>query len=283
MNEPNDNSQNKEEELKNENPYHDNGNVYENKQSNNLNKENPNKKPDNDALNDEESLKKEIINLKNQHLKDEKTINDLRIFVKNEINLLRTEIKKLKEELDDIKNKKNKNSNNINNINNINNDNNESDVDMEDPHKYSIECLSKRLNIEILQGTEKADIKVMIRNNSNEKLPQNSFLISDNRSLLLCEKCKLNELEPKQQQNVTILFKNLKYISKGKYNCYVKLEVNNKMYNSFFEIIVDVLENNQNKNFQQPNFQPNFMIPPEGNNFGNNNVNCIFYIKLVIL
>ena len=40
---------------------------------------------------------------------------------------------------------------------------------MEESNRYSIQCLSPRLNIEILQGTEKADIKVMIVNTSNEK------------------------------------------------------------------------------------------------------------------
>jgi len=125
----------------------------------------------------------------------------------------------------------------------------------EDDQKFSIECLSSRLNTEILQGTEKANIDIIVRNNSNFKYPKDSFLICDNKnSLLLCEKVELNELNPKEQQKVSILFKNLKLISKGKYKCFVKLMINNKKYNSTFELTVDVLENYLKNDYQGPSF-----------------------------
>ena len=249
-----------------EKPYQDNSNVYnknqENKKNNNLK---------NNSSNEIELLKKEINNLEAQHNNDEQKINDMSKYFQSEINLLKNQIKALTKEINELKNIKNKKD--LNNINNINNDNNnnESDEDMEDPNRYSMQCLSSRLNIEILQGTEKADINVMIKNTSNEKFPQNTFLICDNKnSLLLCENVKLNQLEPKQQQNVLILFKNLKYVSKGKYRCIVKLQVNNKTYNSLFEITVDVLENVQNPLQQQPNFiYPQGIMP--GQNLGNFN------------
>ena len=146
---------------------------------------------------------------------------------------------------------------------------------MEDNQIYSIECLTKNLKIEILQGTEKTDIDVVIRNNSKEKFPNDSYLICDNKnSLLLCENVKLDELEPSQQQKITILFKNLKYISKGEYTCILKLQINKKMYNSYFDIIVKVIDMGQNMNVGPDNFQLNFSYPKDvmpGINFGNVN------------
>ena len=254
--------ENKSQNQSEEKPYQDNANVYDkNKENNNINNIN------NNSSNEIELLKKEINNLKILHNNDEQKINSMVQYFQNEVSLLKEKIETLKKEINDLKNKKKKNE-----LNNINNDNNYiSDEDMEESNRYSIQCLSHRLNIEILQGTEKADIKVMIVNTSNEKLPQNSYLISDNKnSLLLCEKVKLKELEPKQQQDVNIIFKNLKYISKGKYRCIVKLEVNNKVYNSLFEITVNVLENVQNPMQQQPNFSyPQGLMP--GQNLGNFN------------
>ena len=256
-----------------ERPYQDNADVYDKNQ-----KINSNNNPNNNQSNEIELLKKEIFELKNLHNIDEQKINNLSNTFQNEIKLLKEQINNLTNELNELKNKKNKKeSNNINNINNDNYNGNDSDSneDMDENPKYSIQCLSHRLNIEILQGTERADIDIIIKNNSFAKFPQKSYLICDNKnSLLLCERVKLNELEPNQQQKVDIVFNNLKFISKGKYRCIVKLEVDNKVYNnSAFEIIVNVLEN-QVQNFQQPNFQSNFVYPQglmPGENFGNFN------------
>ena len=210
-------------------------------------------------LNEISLLRKEMMELKAQHIKDKEI---LKKEFEDEINLLKKEINHLTNQLNELKNKKNKN--NINNINNINNDLkediNDKDSDSEnnleeEAQSYSIECLSNRLNIEILQGTEKANIDLIVRNNSNVQYPKNSYLICDNKnSLLLCEKVELNELRPKEQQKISILFKNLKFISKGKYNCFVKLMVNNKKYNSAFELTVDVLDNHINNDYQIPSY-----------------------------
>ena len=223
---------------------------------NNMDIDNPN----NNALFNEISLlKKEINEMKEEHAKDKEA---LKKGFEDEISLLKEQINSLANQLNELKNKKNKDKNNINNINNINNglkeDFNDRDSDSdncmeEEDQTYSIECLSSRLNVEILQGTEKANIDLIVRNNSNFKYPKDSFLICDNKnSLLLCEKVELNELNPKEQQKVSILFKNLKLISKGKYKCYVKLMINNKKYNSTFELTVDVLENNLKNDYQAP-------------------------------
>ena len=121
----------------------------------------------------------------------------------------------------------------------------DSDDNMENDQAYSVECINNKKDTEILQGAEKTNIDIVIRNNSNKKYPKNTYLVSDTKnSLLLCEKVELNELEPNQQQGVSILFKNLKYVSKGIYNCIVKLQIENKIYNSFFELKVKILENN---------------------------------------
>ena len=216
--------------------------------------------PNNNALLNEISLlKKEINEMKEEHAKDKEV---LKKGFEDEISLLKEQINSLANQLNELKNKKNKDKNNINNINNINNylkeDFNDKDSDSdnnmeEEDQTYSIECLSSRLNVEILQGTEKANIDLIVRNNSDFKYPKDSFLICDNKnSLLLCEKVELNELNPKEQQKVSILFKNLKLISKGKYKCFVKLMINNKKYNSTFELTVDVLENYLKNDYQVP-------------------------------
>ena len=221
---------------------------------NNMDIDNSNK---NSLFNEISLLKKEIIEMREEHAKDKEA---LKKGFEDEISLLKEQINSLANQLNELKNKKNKDKNNINNINNINNglkeDFNDRDSDSdnnmeEEDQTYSIECLSSRLNVEILQGTEKANIDLIVRNNSDFKYPKDSFLICDNKnSLLLCEKVELNELNPKEQQKVSILFKNLKLISKGKYKCYVILMINNKKYNSTFELTVDVLENYLKNDYQ---------------------------------
>ena len=223
---------------------------------NNMDIDNPNNNPLFNAIS---LLKKEIIEMKEEHARDKEA---LKKGFEDEISLLKEQINSLANQLNELKNKKNKDKNNINNINNINNDlkedfndkDSDSDNNMEEEDQtYSIECLSSRLNVEILQGTEKANIDLIVRNNSNLKYPKDSFLICDNKnSLLLCEKVELNELNPKEQQKISILFKNLKLISKGKYKCFVKLMINNKKYNSTFELTVDVLENYLKNDYQVP-------------------------------
>ena len=251
-------------------------------QNNQQNQNNPFQieKPNNNIINDNNeeilNLKKEIIFLKNEQKKN----NEITNFFKNEIDSLKKQIKNLTLELNELKNKKNKsnNKNIIKNENNINNsESDDEDENMDDHQIYSMECLTTRLKKEIFQGTERTDIDVVIRNNSKDKYPNDSYLVCDNKnSLLLCEKVKLNELEPFQQQKVSITFKNLKFISKGEYRCIIKLEINKKMFNSYFEIIVNILENGQNQNFGANNFQQNFDYPKgimPGVNLGNVNMN----------
>ena len=242
----------------------------------NNNKLNEIKNGNKNSINEEIlNLKKEIMNIKNeQMIIKQKNTENSKIF-NHEIELLKNQIQNLTAEINELKNKKSKNKNIIKNENIINNSESDDDEDMDDNQIYTMECLTKKLKIEILQGTEKTDIDVVIRNNSKEKYPNDSYLVCDHKnSLLLCEKVKLNELEPFQQQKVSILFKNIKFISKGEYRCIVKLQINNKMCNSYFEIIVNVLESVQNPNFGQDNFQQNFFnqkgIMP-GVNFGNVN------------
>ena len=244
-----------------ENPI-DNNKVNENKNENN-----------NSNIEEILNLKKELMNLKKEQMISEKKNNEISKIFKHEIDLLKNQIQNLTAELNELKNKESKNKNIIKRGNNSESD--DDDENMDNNQIYSMECLTKKLQIEIMQGTEKTDIDVVIRNNGKEKYPNDAYLVCDNKnSLLLCEKVKLNELEPFQQQNVSILFKNIKCISKGEYRCIVKLQINNKMYNSYFEIIVNVLESGQNPNFGQDNFQQNFIYPEgimPGVNFGNIN------------
>ena len=214
-------------------------------------KENDEEKKENISSPDAEikKLKEEINYLKNLHKKDQSEIQEIKKKFQTEIDLLKEKFKSLYNQFDEIK--KNKKANNI--------IINEKDEEMED-NTYSVECCSRTKDTEILQGAEKTNINIVIKNNSKKKYPKNAYLVSDNKnSLLLCEKVKLNELDPNQQQNVSILFKNLKYISKGTYNCIVKLQIDNKIYNSSFELKVNVIDSQifDNQNPQMLNYQQN--------------------------
>ena len=221
--------------------------------------------------NEIESLKKEIADLKSQREQDKKNIDELKLLFQTEINKLQSQIKSLTDEIASIKAKKDKkeNKNNNNNINNDNNINNieEDDINMEEEkeendNKYSLQCLSRKLNVDIIQGTDKASIDIAIKNNSNEKYPENTCLICDKKnSLLLCEQVELGELEPNQQKVITVWFKNLKSISKGEYKCFIKLMVENVIYSSsYIELTVNVIH--------RPNFQNNNI--PNNLRFNNN-------------
>ena len=258
----------------------------------------------NNISNEIESLKSEIADLKSKREQDKKNMDELKLLFQTEISKLQNQVKTLTNEIASIKSKSNKKENKNNNMNNINNDNNninnieENDNNMEEEekeendNKYSLQCLSRKLNVDIIQGTDKANIDIAIKNNSNEKYPKNSWLICDKKnSLLLCDNVELGELEPNQQKVINVWFKNLKNISKGEYKCYIKLMVENMIYSSSkIELTVNVItrlnfqnnifpNNSESNNNPQPRnninnlnmaFQP---IPLFQNNIDNNNNN----------
>ena len=228
-----------------------------------------------------DSLKKEISELKSQREQDKKNIDELKSLFQTEIKKLQNQIKSLSEEIVilKIKNKK-KEDDNINNDNIINEDNIENNIEIDD-NKYSLECLSRKLSIDITQGTDRTSLDIAIRNNSKEKYPENSCLICDSKkSHLLCDDAELGELEPNQQKIITIWFKNLKCISKGIYKCYIILKIGNKVYNSSkIELTLNVVspQNIQNNIFQGSlASQNNPFLQNNGNNFNNINISNPF-------
>ena len=228
-----------------------------------------------------DSLKKEISELKSQREQDKKNIDELKSLFQTEIKKLQNQIKSLSEEIVilKIKNKK-KEDDNINNDNIINEDNIENNIEIDD-NKYSLECLSRKLSIDITQGTDRTSLDIAIRNNSKEKYPENSCLICDSKkSHLLCDDVELGELEPNQQKIITIWFKNLKCISKGIYKCYIILKIGNRVYNSSkIELTLNVVspQNIQNNIFQGSlASQNNPFLQNNGNNFNNINISNPF-------
>ena len=228
-----------------------------------------------------DSLKKEISELKSQREQDKKNIDELKSLFQTEIKKLQNQIKSLSEEIVilKIKNKK-KEDDNINNDNIINEDNIENSIEIDD-NKYSLECLSRKLSIDITQGTDRTSLDIAIRNNSKEKYPENSCLICDSKkSHLLCDDVELGELEPNQQKIITIWFKNLKCISKGIYKCYIILKIGNRVYNSSkIELTLNVVspQNIQNNIFQGSlASQNNPFLQNNGNNFNNINISNPF-------
>lgn len=226
-----------------------------------------------------DSLKKEISELKSQREQDKKNIDELKSLFQTEIKKLQNQIKSLSEEIVilKIKNKK-KEDDNINNDNIINEDNIENNIEIDD-NKYSLECLSRKLSIDITQGTDRTSLDIAIRNNSKEKYPENSCLICDSKkSHLLCDDAELGELEPNQQKIITIWFKNLKCISKGIYKCYIILKIGNKVYNSSkIELTLNVVspQNIQNNIFQGSLASQNNPFL-QNNNFNNINISNPF-------
>ena len=231
-----------------------------------------------------ELLKKEMEILKTEKDKDKSKMEELKSFFISEINKLQRELKSLSDEVSLMKQKKKKKRDNDDN--NINNDKGNYEMDLEesddnmeeDDHRFKLECLSRKLNTEILQGVDKADINIMVRNNSKEKFPKNSCLICDSKqSLLLCEDCDISDLEPNQQKKINIQFKNLKNISKEEYKSIVKLSVENKIYHSsLIELTIKVISapniiNNQLQSNIHPNFG-NFQNPIRNNNNISNSI-----------
>lgn len=219
----------------------------------------------NNQPNEIDLLKKEIADLKAKHQQDQKDISDLKLFFQSEFKKLQDQIKSLSNEINVLKSqKKKKNDNNIDNIDNKE-DSDEENIEISD-NKYSLECLSRKLSIDIMQGTDRTNMDIIVRNNSQFKFPNNTSLICDTKkSLLLCDNVDLSQLEPNDQKIVNIQFKNLKFITKGKYKCLVKLMVENKIYaNSVIELTVNVVASQNIQNNQQNN---NLGIP------FNNNIN----------
>ena len=217
--------------------------------------------------NEIEILKKEINDLKIQHQQDQKNISELKSLFQTEIKKLNEKIKFLSKEIKSLKlNKKEDDNYNINNVDN--DEDNEEIIENKD-NKYSLECLSRKLSIDIIQGTERTNLDIAVMNNSKLKFPENSLLVCDTKkSLLLCDDADLSQLEPSEQKIVNIQFKNLKYISKGNYKCIIVLMIENKVYkSSSIELTINVVAPIINENNQQ-NSNNNI------NNFGiNNNLN----------
>ena len=178
-------------------------------------------------------------------------------------------IKSLSKEIKSLKLNQKVDDNNINNINNVDNDEDNEEIIENKDNKYSLECLSRKLSIDIIQGTERTNLDIAVMNNSKLKFPENSLLVCDTKkSLLLCDDADLSQLEPSEQKIVNIQFKNLKYISKGNYKCIIVLMIENKVYkSSSIELTINVVAPIINENNQQ-NSNNNI------NNFGiNNNLN----------
>ena len=219
--------------------------------------------------NEIEILKKEINDLKIQHQHDQINISELKALFQTEIKKLNEKIKSLSKEIKSLKLNQKVDDNNINNINNVDNDEDNEEIIENKDNKYSLECLSRKLSIDIIQGTERTNLDIAVMNNSKLKFPENSLLVCDTKkSLLLCDDADLSQLEPSEQKIVNIQFKNLKYISKGNYKCIIVLMIENKVYkSSSIELTINVVAPIINENNQQNN---NNNI----NNFGiNNNLN----------
>ena len=219
--------------------------------------------------NEIEILKKEINDLKIQHQQDQKNISELKALFQTEIKKLNEKIKSLSKEIKSLKLNQKVDDNNINNINNVDNDEDNEEIIENKDKKYSLECLSRKLSIDIIQGTERTNLDIAVMNNSKLKFPENSLLVCDTKkSLLLCDDADLSQLEPSEQKIVNIQFKNLKYISKGNYKCIIVLMIENKVYkSSSIELTINVVAPIINENNQQ-NSNNNI------NNFGiNNNLN----------
>ena len=220
--------------------------------------------------NEIEILKKEINDLKIQHQQDQKNISELKALFQTEIKKLNEKIKSLSKEIKSLKLNQKVDDNNINNINNVDNDEDNEEIIENKDNKYSLECLSRKLSIDIIQGTERTNLDIAVMNNSKLKFPENSLLVCDTKkSLLLCDDADLSQLEPSEQKIVNIQFKNLKYISKGNYKCIIVLMIENKVYkSSSIELTINVVAPIINENNQQNNNNNNI------NNFGiNNNLN----------
>ena len=115
---------------------------------------------------------------------------------------------------------------------------------------YSYECLNKKLQTFIRQGTSDTKISIVIKNNNLNKWPQNkTFLMIDNNKFKIdCDKIALRSLSNGEQDIYVVHFKNLSQLTPQEYKVYMNFIVDGKKYGEPLCLTIIIINKRNNDN-----------------------------------
>ena len=110
-------------------------------------------------------------------------------------------------------------------------------------NNYSYECLTTKKSVSIYEGDDQAKLNIILKNNGYLKWNDKSLLINDKDSQIKCNSIQLKQLEPKEQDNILIIFDKLKNLTAWKYTSSFLFQINQKIYGKPLKIEIIILEN----------------------------------------
>ena len=131
-----------------------------------------------------------------------------------------------------------------NNSNSINNDSINISRINSNVIEYSYKCISTNLTKIINKGINETKVQINLENNCQNKWPENTKLIYDKNSQILTGDIILENLEPNEQMEVNIYFKDLKNLSPNSYEVYFDFNVNGINFGEKLCIIIVIEKEN---------------------------------------
>ena len=119
---------------------------------------------------------------------------------------------------------------------------NEEKKNINEDNNYSYECLSSKKSISIYEGDDQAQLNIIIKNNGFIKWSDKSLLINNKDSQIECNTIQLKQLEPKEQDNILIIFNKLNNLKAGKYTSSLLFSVNKQIYGKPLTIEINILK-----------------------------------------
>ena len=111
-------------------------------------------------------------------------------------------------------------------------------------NKYSYQCLTKKLAVSIYEGTEKATLSIVIKNNGNIPWTENTKLINGKDSHIISSHITLKPLKPNEQDTVEINFEGLKSLPARNYISYFLFSVDEQTYGNPLKTEIIIEKNN---------------------------------------
>ena len=185
-------------------------------------------------------------------------------FEKNKVKELEHKNRRKKEfqENNDEKNEINNNLNEIFKSSSINSEKDEVDNNNNDNPIYSYECFNKdNLVLNLLEGTEKAEIEIQLRNNGNIVWNENTKLKIIEPSDIKIDDIKLNPQEPRETRYYTIQFKNLINFKIKEYTTRLVFCSDGKNYGDIILIKINILDENEFYGKKIDEFRKEYNLP----------------------
>ena len=189
-------------------------------------------------------------------------------FEKNKVKELEHKNRRKKEfqENNDEKNEINNNLNEIFKSSSINSEKDEDDNNniniINDNPIYSYECFNKdNLVLNLLEGTEKAEIEIQLRNNGNIVWNENTKLKIIEPSDIKIDDIKLNPQEPRETRYYTIQFKNLINFKIKEYTTRLVFCSDGKNYGDIILIKINILDENEFYGKKIDEFRKEYNLP----------------------